>query len=69
MQGKARNQHPIRQWLPVQRHPMAFLDCINKQVQELVVTDFVEPAASPQTSEVVLVGKRMAPTGCLSTIG
>jgi len=41
---------PIRQGL--RRHPIAHLD---KQVDELVKHDYVEPAASPWASNVLLV--------------
>ena len=47
-------QHrPIRQAL--RRHPRALLDEIDQQVNELQQNDFVEPAASPWASNVVLV--------------
>ena len=39
------SQKPIRQGL--RRHPMAQLDLIDEQVNELVSNDFVESAASP----------------------
>jgi len=44
------NQRPIRQAL--RRQPIAHLDIIDKQV------DFVEPAASPWSSNVILVRKK-----------
>ena len=46
---------PIRQSL--RRHPWAHLDEIDRQVEELQQTGFVEPAASPWASNVVLVKK------------
>ena len=50
------SQRPIRQGL--RRHPMAHLDTIDEQVDELIQNDFVEPAASPWCSNVVLVRKK-----------
>jgi len=47
---------PIRQSL--RRHPRAHLDEIDRQVDELIESGFVEPAASPWASNVVLVGKK-----------
>jgi len=49
------SQRPIRQGL--RRHPVAHLDTIEEQVEELIRNDFVEPAASPWASNVVLVRK------------
>ena len=50
-------QHrPIRQAL--RRHPRAHLDEIDRQVDELQQNDFIEPAASPWASNVVLVKKK-----------
>ena len=46
---------PIRQAL--RRHPRAHLDEIDRQVDELQQNDFIEPAASPWASNVVLVKK------------
>ena len=46
----------IRQQL--RRHPLAHLDAIDKQVDVLLQNDFVEPAASPWASNVVLVRKK-----------
>jgi len=57
---------PIRQGL--RRHPMAQLDLIDQQVNELVSNDFVETAASPWASNVVMVRKRMVLTVCVWTI-
>ena len=47
---------PIRQAL--RRHPRAHLDEIDRQVDELQESGFVEPAASPWASNVVLVRKK-----------
>ena len=47
---------PIRQAL--RRHPRAHLDEIGRQVDELQDSGFVEPAASPWASNVVLVRKK-----------
>ena len=49
-------QRPIRQGL--RRHPMAHLDVIDRQVDELIQNDFVEPATSPWASNVVFVRKK-----------
>ena len=50
------SQRPIRQGL--RRHPTAYMETIDKQVDELIQNDFVEPAASAWTSNVVLVRKK-----------
>ena len=50
------SQRPIRQGL--RRHPTAHLETIDRQVDELIQNDFVEPAASPWASNVVLVRKK-----------
>ena len=50
------NSRPIRQ--PLRRHPVAHLDIIDKQVDELIQHDIVQPAASPWASNVVLVRKK-----------
>ena len=47
---------PIRQGL--RRHPRAHLDVIDHQVSDLLKNDFIEPAASPWASNVVLVRKK-----------
>jgi len=47
---------PIRQ--SFRRHPWAHLDEIGRQVEELQQAGFVEPAASPWASNVVLVKKK-----------
>jgi len=47
---------PIRQTL--RRHPRAHLDEIDRQVEELRQNDFVEPAAGPWASNVVLMKKK-----------
>jgi len=50
------DHRPIRQ--PLRRHPRAHLDEIDRQVDELLQNGFVEPAASPWASNVVLVRKK-----------
>ena len=50
------NQRPIRQ--PLRRHPRAHLEEIDRQVDELLQNGFIEPAASPWASNVVLVRKK-----------
>ena len=50
------DHRPIRQGL--RRHPMAHLDVIDAQVNEMLQNDLVEPAASPWASNVVLVRKK-----------
>lgn len=50
------NNRPIRQCL--RRHPRAHLEEIDRQVNELLQNDLVEPAASPWASNVVLVRKK-----------
>jgi len=50
------NHRPIRQGL--RRHPLAHLEVIDRQVDEMVRNDIVEPAASPWASNVVLVRKK-----------
>ena len=50
------DHRPIRQ--PLRRHPRAHLDEIDRQVDELLRNGFVEPAASPWASNVVLVRKK-----------
>ena len=47
---------PIRQ--PLRRHPIAHLDVIDKHVEDMLQHGFVEPAASPWASNVVLVRKK-----------
>jgi len=42
----------------LRRHPRAHLDEIDRQVDELLQNDFVEPAASPRASNVELVKKK-----------
>ena len=46
----------IREYL--RRHPQAHLDETDRQVDELLQNDFVEPAASQWASNVVLVKKK-----------
>jgi len=50
------DHRPIRQRL--RRHPIAHLDAIDQQVDDLLRKDFIEPAASPWASNVVLVRKK-----------
>jgi len=50
------NNRPIRQAL--RRHPIAQLETIDQHVDELIKNDFVEPAASPRASNVLLVKKK-----------
>jgi len=50
------SNRPIRESL--RRHPRAHLDEIDRQVDELLQNDFVEPAASPWAYNVVLVKKK-----------
>ena len=50
------NHRPIRQGL--RRHPLAHLDEIDRQVDGLIQHDYVEPAASPWSSNVLLVKKK-----------
>jgi len=46
---------PIRQGLS--RHPIAHEELIDQEVNELLRNDFIEPAASPWASNVVMVHK------------
>jgi len=50
------SNRPIRQ--PLRRHPWAHLEEIDRQVDELFQNDFIEPAASPWASNVVLFRKK-----------
>ena len=50
------DNHPIRQGL--RRHPIAQLPEIDRQVDELVRHDYVEPSAGPWASNVLLVRKK-----------
>ena len=61
------DHRPIRQGL--RRHPLAHLDEIDRQVETILQNDFVEPSAIPWASNVVLVRKKMARIGYVSTIG
>ena len=56
---------PIRE--PLRRHPYAHLAEIDRQVNGLLENGFIEPAASPWASNVVLVRKRMGRIECVST--
>jgi len=49
------NHKPFRQAL--RRHPMAHLPVIDQHVQEMLQHDIVEPAASPWSSNIVLIRK------------
>ena len=42
---------------PLQRHPRAHLEAIEKHVTEMLQNDVIEPAVSPWASNVVLVRK------------
>ena len=46
---------PFKQ--PLRRHPLAHLEVIDDHVSEMLRNDVIEPAASPWTSNVVLVRK------------
>ena len=46
---------PFKQ--PLQRHPLAHLETIDKHVSEMLQNDVIEPAVSPWASNVVLVRK------------
>ena len=50
------DHRPIRQRL--RRHLIAHLDAIDQQVDDLLRDDFIEPAAGPWASNVVLVRKK-----------
>jgi len=50
------DHRPIRQGL--RRHPLAHLDVIDRQVDEMMQHDLIEPAASPWAANVVLVRKK-----------
>ena len=43
---------------PLRRHPRAYLDIIDRQVEEMEKHDIIEKAASPWVSNVVLVRKK-----------
>jgi len=58
------SQRPIRQ--PLRRHPRTHLDEIDRQVDDLLMNGFIEPAASPWASNVMLVRKKTALTDCAS---
>ena len=47
---------PFRE--PLRRHPKAYLDEIDRQVNEMLENDIIEPAASPWASNIVLVVKK-----------
>jgi len=51
-----RDHRPIRQ--PLRRHPIAHQDAIDRQVEEMLRNEIIEPAASPWASNVVLIRKR-----------
>jgi hypothetical protein len=50
------NSHPVRQQL--RRHPPAHLQFIDDEVKKMLAHDIIEPAASPWSSNVVLVSKK-----------
>ena len=50
------SNRPIRQ--PLRRHPVAHLEIIDKEVNEMLKYGVVEPAASPWASNVVLARKK-----------
>ena len=50
------NHRPIREAL--RRHPIDQLETIDQHVDGLIKNDFVEPAASPWASSVLLVKKK-----------
>ena len=50
------DHRPVRQ--PLRRHPLALLDEIDHQIDELIDNDFIESAASPWASNVVMVKKK-----------
>ena len=50
------SHRPIRQ--PLRRHPLVHLEQIDRQVDEMLGHDIIEPAASPWSSNVVLVRKK-----------
>jgi len=50
------DHRPIRQAL--RRHPIAQLETIDQHVDELLKNDFVQPAASPWASNVLLIKKK-----------
>ena len=47
---------PFKQAL--RRHPLAYLPIIDGHVEEMIKHDVIEPAASPWTSNIVLIRKR-----------
>ena len=49
----AGDHRPIRQ--PLRRHPIAYLDEIDRQVDEMARHGLVEPASSPWSSNIVMV--------------
>ena len=59
------DHRPIRQGL--RRYPIAHLDAIDQQVDDLLRNDFIEPAASPWASNVVLVSRKTALIDCVWT--
>ena len=57
-------QHrPVRQAL--RRHPVAYLDAIDKHVEQLRQQDMIEPSGRPWCSNIVVVRKKMVDYGCV----
>jgi hypothetical protein len=50
------DHRPIRQ--PLRRHPISHLEIIDQQVEEMLQSGIIEPAASPWASNVVLAKKK-----------
>ena len=49
------DHRPFKQ--PLRRHPIAYLPMIDEQVEKMLRHDIIEPAASPWSSNVVLIQK------------
>ena len=47
---------PLRE--PLRRHPQAYLEAIDEQVDQMLQQEVIEPASSPWCSNIVLVRKR-----------
>ena len=50
------NNRPIRQ--PLRRHPVAQLGIIDRQVEDMLASNLIEPAVGPWASNVVLVKRK-----------
>ena len=48
--------HPIKQ--PLRRTPVYLNNEINKQIDEMIAKDVIQPSASPWASEIVMVSKK-----------